>query len=250
VARRKLTDVSHPDEALVDDFWLQFGSDPQPPMRLKILYLTTREVIDSGPGSFNIAMVCDRLGVTYPMVNHYFGGRDGLLAEATALVYERYIQQIWNTVQKAPRNPEERLKAWIRGVISETIALGGWGPMLNYPLTAKEVTSIIEVKFQKGMTRLFELNLTRLASLILDLRGGSVTDCHYTVDDYPREDYLGTRFLREVLPTVSWAAFGASVWIGGRHAPARGVPELQAMIDELLEHHIAMILEMVQNHPD
>ena len=64
MARRKLSDVSHPDPLLTEDFWLQFGDDPQPPMRLKILYVTFGEVENSGPGSFNVASVCDRLGIT------------------------------------------------------------------------------------------------------------------------------------------------------------------------------------------
>jgi hypothetical protein len=35
-----------------------------------------------GPASFNTAGVCDTLGISYPMVNYYFGNRDGLIAEA------------------------------------------------------------------------------------------------------------------------------------------------------------------------
>ncbi len=162
MARRKLSDVSHPDPLLTEDFWLQFGDDPQPPMRLKILYVTFGEVENSGPGSFNVASVCDRLGITYPMVNHYFGGRDGLLAEGAYMVYQRYIQGIWDAVTAAPRDPEARLKAWMKGQLSGTLAMGGWGPLLNYPLAAREVTEVIQAKFQAHMNRLFELNLARV----------------------------------------------------------------------------------------
>ena len=105
MARRKLTDVSHPDPRLTDEYWLEFGDDPQPPMRLKILYVTFGEVSRSGPGSFNVASVCDRLGITYPMVNHYFGGRDGLLAEGAFMIYEGYVKRLWDAVLAAPRDP-------------------------------------------------------------------------------------------------------------------------------------------------
>lgn len=246
MARRKLSDVSHPDPLLTDEFWLEFGDDPQPPMRLKILYVTFGEVASSGPGSFNVASVCDRLGITYPMVNHYFGSRDGLLAEAAFMLYERYVQGLWDLVVAAPREPEARLKAWMMGQISETLTLGGWGPILNYPLAARDVTSEIQAKFQKPLNRLFELNLARLAYLVQDVRAGEVTDVEFTLANYPREELLKDPFLRSIMPTVSWSTFGMSVWLGGQHAPARNIKEVAAMIDDLLENHFRTVLSVIR----
>jgi hypothetical protein len=118
MARRKLSDVSHPDPLLTDEFWLEYGDDPQPPMRLKILYVTFGEVASAGPSSFNVASVCDRLGITYPMVNHYFGNRDGLLAEGAYMVYQRYVEKLWDAAMSATRKPEARLKAWMMAQIT------------------------------------------------------------------------------------------------------------------------------------
>jgi len=245
MARRKLSDVSHPDLLLTDDFWLQFGDDPQPPMRLKILYVTFGEVALSGPGSFNVASVCDRLGITYPMVNHYFGGRDGLLAEGASMMYRRYIEGIWEAALAAPRNPEARLKAWMMAQVSGTHTMGGWGPILNYPLAAREVTAEIESKFQGPLNRLFELNLARQAAMIGDVRAGSVTDCDFTEDNYPRDAMLVDPLLRKIMPTVAWSIFGLSVWMGGQHAPARAIGEVSAMADELIDNHFATLLGVI-----
>jgi AcrR family transcriptional regulator len=247
VARRKLTDVSHPDPLLTDDFWLEFGDDPQPPMRLKILYVTFGEVARSGPGAFNVADVCDRLGITYPMVNHYFGGRDGLLAEGASMVYRKYIESLWKAVQAAPRNPEARLKAWTKEQISQTVAIGGWGPILNYPLAAREVTNEIRAKFQQPMNRLFELNLARLAMMANDIRRGIVTDVDFTEENYPRADMLNDPFLIRVLPTVAWSTFGLSVWLGGQHAPARNIKEISMMLDGLVENHLESVNYLIKN---
>lgn len=247
MARRKLTDVSHPDPLLTDDFWLEFGDDPQPPMRLKILYVTFGEVASSGPGAFNVASVCDRLGITYPMVNHYFGSRDGLLAEGASMVYRKYIQGIWQAVQAAPRDPEARLRAWTMEQISETLAIGGWGPILNYPLAAREVTNQIQAKFQQPLNRLFELNLARLATMVNDIRRGTVTDIDFTEDNFPRADMLKNPFLTSVMPTVAWSTFGLSVWLGGQHAPARNIKEISMMLDDLLESHLENIIYLIKN---
>ena len=248
MARRKLSDVSHPDPLLTDEFWLEFGDDPQPPMRLKILYVTFGEVANSGPGSFNVASVCDRLGITYPMVNHYFGSRDGLLAEGAYMVYQRYVEKLWAATMAAPRQPEARLRAWMMAQISETLALGGWGPLLNYPLAAREVTSEIQAKFQTPLNRIFELNLARLAIMARDIQRGTVSDIDYTVSNYPRLELLNDRDLQKVIPTVSWSIFGMSVWLGGQHAPARNIKEVTSMMDDILEHHFQNIVTLIK-HP-
>lgn len=247
MARRKLSDVSHPDPLLTEDFWLQFGDDPQPPMRLKILYVTFGEVENSGPGSFNVASVCDRLGITYPMVNHYFGGRDGLLAEGAYMVYQRYIQGTWDAVTAASRDPEARLKAWMKGQLSGTSAMGGWGPLLNYPLAAREVTEVIQAKFQAHMNRLFELNLARVSRLAMDVREGSVTDIDFTEGDYPRDQYLNDSVLQRLIPTISWSTFGMSVWFAGRHIPARNIREVNDILDDVVEKHIQLMVDIVRN---
>ncbi|MCF8548974.1 MAG: hypothetical protein K9G03_03235 [Pontimonas sp.] len=250
MARRKLSDVSHPDPLLTDEFWLEFGDDPQPPMRLKILYVTFGEVANSGPGSFNVASVCDRLGITYPMVNHYFGSRDGLLAEGASMVYERYVERLWDAAMAAPRNPEARLKAWMMAQITETLIMGGWGPILNYPLAAREVTAEIDAKFQKPLNRVFELNLARLAILVRDVRKDTVTDIAYTAKKYPRTQLLTDPYLLSVMPTVSWSIFGMSVWVAGEHAPARNIKEISSLVKVLLETHFRTIVSIIRNHPD
>ena len=250
MARRKLSDVSHPDLLLTDEFWLEFGDDPQPPMRLKILYVTLGEVAKSGPGSFNVASVCDRLGITYPMVNHYFGGRDGLLAEGAHMVYQRYVDRVWEAAITAPREPEARLKAWMMAQVSETLAMGGWGPILNYPLAAREVTAEIDSKFQKSLNRLFELNIARLAILVRDASKDTVTDVDYTPEHYPRTHLLSDPYLLNVMPTVSWSIFGMSVWLAGEHAPARNIDEISTLIQTLMENHFRTLVAVIKGHPN
>jgi len=248
MARRKLTDTSHPDETLTDEFWRKFGPEPQPPMRLKILYVTFEEVAKSGPMSFNVASVCDRLGITYPMVNHYFGGRDALIAEAAYMMYSRYIDNLWLAVEAAPKNPKDRLAAWIHAQITESEKIGGWGSVLNYPLAAKEVSEIIYGMFGTHMTDAFELNLARLGLLIKDVRTGEVGGMVLRKGHVPRMDLLLDKELQALVPTVAWSTLGAAVWFAGRHLPARKIPEITPMLGGLIENHIKLLIEIVETY--
>lgn len=248
MARRKLSDTSHPDGLLDDSYWLRHGSDPQPPMRLKILYVTFDEVAKAGPASFNVASVCDRLGVTYPMVNHYFGGRDALIAEAAHMVYLSYVEKLWVSVGKAPRNPKDRLSAWIMAEIRETGEMGGWGSILNYPLAARDVSTEIYKSFGDVMNAAFELNLARLGSLIKDVRGGDVTDPSFSLGKIPRMALFTDPELRALVPTVSWATLGVSVWVSGHHLPSRSIPEIGPLRDALIRNHIDLIIAMVESY--
>jgi AcrR family transcriptional regulator len=248
MARRKLSDTTHPDKALNDSHWLRFGADPQPPMRLKILYVTFDEVAKSGPTSFNVSSVCDRLGITYPMVNHYFGGRDALIAEAAHMMYLRYVDNLWAAVQRAPRNPKDRLAAWILAEIKETEEMGGWGAVLNYPLAAKDVSYIVRKSFGDVTNQGFELNLARLSSLIKDVRRGEVSNPSWTMGTIPRMELFMDPELRALVPTVSWAALGVSVWVAGQHLPSRSIPEITPITHQLIENHIAMMIELIESY--
>lgn len=248
MARRRLSDTSHPDETLNEEYWSQFGPESQPPMRLKILYVTFEEVAKTGPMSFNVAAVCDRLGITYPMVNHYFGGRDALIAEAAHMVYSRYVDSLWLAVENAEQTPKARLGAWILAQVSESEKIGGWGSVLNYPLAAREVSELIYNVFGKEMTDTFEYNLARLGLLIRDVRGGEISQMMIRKGFVPRMDLLLDRELQALVPTVAWSTLGAAVWFAGRHLPARKIPEMATMGAELLRNHVQRIIDMIETY--
>jgi AcrR family transcriptional regulator len=248
MARRKLSDTTHPDKALVGSYWLRFGADPQPPMRLKILYITFDEVAKAGPTSFNVSSVCDRLGITYPMVNHYFGGRDALIAEAAHMMYLRYVDNLWAAVQRASRNPKDRLAAWILAEIKETDEMGGWGAVLNYPLAAKDVSYMVRKSFGEIMNQAFELNLSRLGSLIKDIRRGEVSNPQWGIGSIPRMELFMDPELRALVPTVSWSTLGVSVWVAGQHLPSRSIPEIKPITNQLIDNHIAMMIDLIESY--
>jgi AcrR family transcriptional regulator len=247
VARRKLTDTSHPDTTLTDSYWLTWGDEPQPHMRQKIIYLTFDEVSKIGPGAFGVSNVCDRLGITYPMVNHYFGGRDQLLAEAAYQAYIRYVTSLWAAVDAAPRNPVSRLEAWMRAQISWTRTWSGWGALLNYPVASLQVTEIMDRNFRDEMQRYFEWNLAGLAVLVNDVLNDSVTEERPSLDNSDRSDLLANTDLVYLTSSVAFCTLGASVWNAGQHLPSAKIQMAVDMAPELVEQHVQRVIRMLQN---
>lgn len=236
--RRKLTDTTHPDATLTDQFWLQYGNVPQPPMREKIIFLTMSEVAKVGPSAFNSATVCDRLGVTYPMVNHYFGSRDGLLAETAFEVYRRYVAYLWEAVDKAPKDPKQRLAAWMREQVKRTCEMGGWGAVLNYPFAAMNVTTILNAEYGDEIQQIFEYNLARLGVLVTDVRAGTVSALPATISSELRTELMANKEMVTLGASVAWSTLGVSVWSSGQHLPSAKIGEIWARSDELVDAHI------------
>ena len=246
MARRKLSDTSHPDRTLTDEYWLEWGDEPQPHMRDKIIYLTFEEVAQVGPGAFSVASVCDRLGITYPMVNHYFGGRDQLLAEGAYLAYLRYVDSLWAAVDRAPKDPVERLGAWMREQISWTKRMSGWGAILNFPVSSLNVSEIMDRQFRQEMQESFERNISGLIFLVDDLRKGTVTENLPALTDEERAAALSDDELVGLSALASFSTLGAAVWNAGQHLPSAKIPEVERMAPEIVEQHVQRVIRMLQ----
>lgn len=245
MARRRLSDTSHPDTTLNDEYWLRFGDLPQPPMRDKIIFLTSEEVATVGPAMFNVASVCDRLGVTHPMVNHYFGGRDSLLAETAFVVYQRYIDSLWKAVRSAPADPRARLRAWMVQQIQGTADLGGWGGILNYPSSSMHISGLLEERYGDDMRRLFETNIIRLGVLIEDLRHGVNTALDQIDVSALRAQFLADPQIMSRAATMAWSTLGVAVWNAGQHLASAEIAELQANKAALIEGHINRMIATI-----
>ena len=207
--------------------WLDFGDDPEPSNRDRLVYLTMREVAIVGPASFNTSDVCDALQISYPMVNYYFGNRDGLIAEAAHVTYVRYVDKLWAAVRAAQRTPVDRLRAYLQAHLRLNVEIRCWGAVLNYPIFSRSIAEVLDERFGEDHRRHFELNMARLAQLILDVWEERVADVEHALDDIPREELLANEALMGAVATLSWGTLGVAVWRSGRHTPSRGVAEIE-----------------------
>jgi len=233
---------------LVDDMsslWLDFSDDPEPSNRDRLIYLTMREVAIVGPASFNTGGVCDTLGISYPMVNYYFGNRDGLIAEAAHVTYVRYVSKLWAAVEAAPRTPVDRLRAYLRAHLRLNVEIRGWGAVLNYPIFSSSIAQILDERFGEDHRRHFELNMARIARLVIDMWEEEVHDVTYDVDGFPREELLANHAAMDATAALSWGTLGVAVWRSGRHSPSRGISELERLGDELVDSYIENLIRFV-----
>jgi len=232
-------------------FWLDFNGNPDPSNRDRLIYLTMREVALVGPATFNTAGVCDTLGISYPMVNYYFGNRDGLLAEAAQATYVRYIAKLWAAVEAAPRTPVDRMRAYLAAHLRLNVEIRGWGAVLNYPIFSATVAQLLDERFGEEHRQHFELNMARLGQLILDLWDGQVSDFPYEAGAIPRDEMLARPGLAEATATVSWATLGVAVWRSGRHSPSRGISEVEEHGDHYVDTYMENLIRLTMDaRPD
>ena len=233
-------------EELDETFWQAICGIAQPSTREKFLYLTIDEFGTLGPGRFRHKDVVARLGYTMAMVNHYFGSRAGLIAEAASMVYDLYVDAMARGVAEAPKDPKERLRAWMATQVHFALERPGWMVVLNYPDLALENPVEFNELFRARMTLGFELNLCRLAQLILDVQAGSVTDVELTEDNFDRARYLGNPRLVELTASVAMSTLGSAVWGAGSHAPSRSTAEALALRDHVIANHHSNIIKFLE----
>ena len=178
-----------------------------------------------GPTDASGRMVCDSIGVRYASVNYNFGSWNGLIAHAASRVYVGYVDVLGEAVQQAPRNPDDRFRAYAMAQVDWARRLPGWGAVLNYPLSAGIASQILQEKFGHVTRPHFELNLARLAQLIVDIREGSVSPNDFDVTNYPRAELLADKLAIARSTMAGWATLGMMVWVSRGLIQQSQIPE-------------------------
>ena len=69
-----------------------------------IILASIDQISETGPVDFNSGTVCDLLNLKHPMINYYFGSRDGLIVEATIWAYRGWSNRVMAAARNAPIN--------------------------------------------------------------------------------------------------------------------------------------------------
>jgi AcrR family transcriptional regulator len=215
--------------------WLKLGPVTDPSTREKMIMLAIEDIRDVGPADFSPMRVCDRLGLKHPLVNYHFGNRDGLLAEATWWAYQQWSINVVNSIQKAPANPEKRLRAFVIEEANWAADFQGMYLLLQHPLASYDSQMLVKERYQKEMEVLFDYHLALVAVCVADLRSGKVSSVDFDKDNLPRTMTLTNPSAVLTAGHIAWMTHGFASWSAGHHVStksmeSRGVKDLTLSI--------------------
>jgi AcrR family transcriptional regulator len=204
--------------------WLKYGPVEAPSTREKMIMLAIEDIITVGPADFNAFRVCDRIDIKHPMVNYYFGNRDGLLAEATWWAYQEWSKNVRRSMREAPADPEKRLRAFIEEECAWAERMGGMYLLLQYPLASAGSHVIVSENYGEKMQDIFDYHLALLTTTIVDLRSGKLSSLDFDEDSVPTAALL--LHPAEVIASghVAWMTHGLASWSTGQHTATRKMP--------------------------
>jgi AcrR family transcriptional regulator len=239
---RTTHDDQAPESRILDEaFWLQYGSNPAPSMREKILYVTMSDVSRVGPSAFNVGVVCEALEISNSLINHHFGGRDELIAEAVVKTYQGYVNDIW-LAAIAQVTPESRLRAWIETSVARQVKMRGLAAILNYPTASLDVTNIVHEKFGQLMADLGALNMARLIQLVGDVRRDTVSKNELVLGQISGPELASDPHMTVVGASIGWSVLGMSVWNTGPHLPTAAHPETAMLLEATSKYHVDRLI--------
>lgn len=237
-----------PAERTLDEaFWERFGAGPNPSMREKIVLVTIDDVGRVGAATFNVKLVCQELEVSQSLINHHFGSRDELIAEAAIRWYELYVEALWSAALDAKQTPEARLRAWLNENVEWSRKFNGMSALLDYPTASSDVTEMINRNHRGVLTEIAELNLARLVSLVVDMRAGEVGLYALQRGAVDRSMLMRDEHTTKVAGSIAWAILGMSVWTAGVHLPTTHVEGVEDQVAGLREFYLDHLIAFAKN---
>jgi AcrR family transcriptional regulator len=187
-----------------------------------IILCSIDQIIETGPVDFNSGTVCDMLNLKHPMINYYFGSRDGLIVEATMWAYRGWSDKVMTAARNAPKNPEKRLRTYLESGLEWAKNMQAMTVLSQYPVLSKTVKSLVEDGYSVELQKDFEYHIVFLAQLIIDIRSGKSSDLDFDQTNYPKAKF-SLSHPRELVEaaSVAWASHGIMMWRGGSHTPTK-----------------------------
>jgi AcrR family transcriptional regulator len=199
-----------------------------------IILASIDQMTETGPVDFNSGAVCDLLNLKHPMINYYFGSRDGLIAEASIWAYRGWSEKVMTATRNAPKNAEKRLRAYLEANLEWAENMRAVTVLSQYPVLSKAVKDLIDDGYSVELQKDFEYHLVFLATLIIDMRTGKNSDLDFDKTNYPKGKYTLSH-PRELLEaaSIAWAAHGMMMWRSGSHIPTTNLrKEFTAKLSE------------------
>jgi len=136
--------------------------------RAALIEAAIAKMSKDGPALVQPNELCIELGLAKSLVNFHFGGRDGLIAEALAISYERYVVEIAKACDSAGLDAIDRLRTWTDQQLDWTIENPGLACGLTFFKQGSSLHGEISPELQTRIAATGDLVMGNLRQLITD----------------------------------------------------------------------------------
>jgi len=167
----------------------------------------------NGPANILPNDISLRLGLSKSLVNFHFGGRDGLIAEALVVGYERQTEAAWTAAEAAGSDPIDRLFAWIDAQYDWAVVNPGMVSASSSPWEAASLGADRTPELAARLAAADERNVANLLVLVAAAR-------RHVRPKSRRGASESGRDARDA-GVIGWMTLGRAVCVAGRHLPAQ-----------------------------
>jgi AcrR family transcriptional regulator len=226
--------------------WLRFGDDDAPTLRQKLVFLALEELITVGFADIDIKRICTRMGENSAIIAQYFGGVDGLLAEAIVVLYRKSCRDLRARLRAAPPEPEQRIRTWVEGDVEFSKRMGGFSILLSFPMVSRGVHKVLREKFSEDVQKYSEFYAALVATLVADLRYGTVSDFDFDADSAPAAELMRRPYIAVATASIMWSTLGLTTWANGSHYPSVHCGGTSFSEVYAIRTHISHIIEVAR----
>lgn len=206
-----------PNDVQLNLLWARFGQSSDLGVREKLVILSAVEMAKVGTLEFNAKNPCEAIGAKSSMVNYYFGGREGLMAEAAIFVYQDWIYSVQKCLSKKVSDPVSQIKKIIDSDLEFTHRWGHMAVFASYPNSSPKLREIYHERFESIAQEGLEYYLAVLAILITDARAGRKSKIDFSIGNLPKSKLAANAPALLAATSLSWSISGLTIWSAGQH---------------------------------
>lgn len=221
--------------------WETYGNGKKLTVREQLVILSAFEIARVGTLEFNAKNPCAAIDANSSIVNYYFGGREGLMAEAAVFVHDQWILAIQRSLSSKPSDPEKQMHKLIQADIAFVQEWGAMASFAAYPNSSPVLRSLFVERFESRAQDAVEYYLAVLTQLIFDARAGNKSLIDFDIGTLPKYKLATHASALLAATSLTWSFHGLTTWVAGQHAPSQHIedPTTTPLTTKVaMKHHI------------
>lgn len=227
------------------DDWATYAQNSSVPVRERLVIIAALEIAQRGLVDFNAKAVCETGGVQFSIINYYFGGRDGLLAEAAHWAHEQWARNVTLHLSPTPIDATKQLRMMCEGELLWNERWRSLSTFGAYPDASPSVRSRFADSYTARAQQIIEFHLAVLTQIIIDGRAKRKTLVDFDIDTAPKKRLALHAPALLAAISLEWSLHGLCVWVAGQHIPSQNMedPTLTSVTTTLaIKNHISTII--------